>query len=54
VERERERERETRATQVWGSWKEIPPLLLLYDVYIDGEYNNGEPRAHWLEEDEAL
>jgi hypothetical protein len=30
-------------TQVWGSRKEITPLLLLYWIYIwiDGVYNNG-------------
>jgi hypothetical protein len=32
-----------RSTQVWGSRKEITPLLLLYYLYIwiDGVHNNG-------------
>jgi hypothetical protein len=36
-------ERNAQATQVWGSRKEITPLLLLYWLYIwiDGVYNNG-------------
>jgi hypothetical protein len=36
-------ERNSQATQVWGSRKEITPLLLLYWLYIwiDGVYNNG-------------
>jgi hypothetical protein len=31
------------STQVWGSRKEITPLLLLYWLYIwiEGVYNNG-------------
>jgi hypothetical protein len=33
----------TQAAQVWGSRKEITPLLLLYWLYkwIDGVHNNG-------------
>jgi hypothetical protein len=36
-------ERDTQATQVWGSRKEITPLLLHYYLYkwIDGVHNNG-------------
>jgi hypothetical protein len=36
-------ERNTQATQVWGSRKEITPLLLHYYLYnwIDGVHNNG-------------
>jgi hypothetical protein len=34
--------KELRSTQVWGSRKEITPLLLLYWLYIwiDGVHNN--------------
>jgi hypothetical protein len=36
-------ERDAQATQVWGSRKEITPLLLHYCLYkwIDGVHNNG-------------
>jgi hypothetical protein len=36
-------ERNTRSILVWGSRKEITPLLLLYWLYIwiDGVHNNG-------------
>jgi hypothetical protein len=39
-------EREHRSTQVWGSRKEIIPLLLLYWFYIwiDGVHNNGSSK----------
>jgi hypothetical protein len=39
-------ERNTQATQIWGSCKEITPLLLHYYLYnwIDGVYNNGAPK----------